>query len=187
VPKLWNTTIESHRRDVRDAVLDATASLVAEHGLLGVTMSAVAERAGVGRATLYKYFPDVEAILLAWHERQVTDHLRQLATIGDRPGSAGERLAAVLHAYARIRHEHHDGDLAQAVHGGEHIAHAHDHLQQFVTDLVARAAVAGEVRADVAPAELATYAVHALDAAAALPSKAAVRRLVGVVLDGLRP
>src|SRR5258708_6084762 len=28
VPKLWNDTLESHRREVRDAILDATAALV---------------------------------------------------------------------------------------------------------------------------------------------------------------
>ena len=33
VPKLWNETIEAHRRAVRDAILDTTAALVAEHGL----------------------------------------------------------------------------------------------------------------------------------------------------------
>ena len=166
-------------------MLDATASLVTEHGLLAVTMSAVAETAGVGRATLYKYFPDVEAILVAWHERQVVEHLRQLTAIGDRSGSAGDRLEAVLQAYALIEHEHHSSDLVRVVHSREHVARAHDQLQEFVTDLVARAAVAGEVRVDVSPAELATYCIHAVTAAGSLPSKAAVRRLVGVVLDGV--
>jgi len=71
VPKLWNETIEEHRREVREAILDTTVALVAEHGLLSVTMSQIAEETGIGRATLYKYFPDVEAILLAWHERQI--------------------------------------------------------------------------------------------------------------------
>ena len=71
VPKLWSETIESHRTAVREATLDTTAALVAEHGLRSVTMSQIAEHTGIGRATLYKYFPDVEAILVAWHERQV--------------------------------------------------------------------------------------------------------------------
>jgi AcrR family transcriptional regulator len=75
VPKLWNETIEEHRREVRGAILDATVALVAEHGLLSVTMSQIAEETGIGRATLYKYFPDVEAILLAWHEHQINGHL----------------------------------------------------------------------------------------------------------------
>ena len=64
VPKLWNETIEAHRRAVRDAILNSTAELAAEHGVRSVTMSQIAERAGIGRATLYKYFSDVETILL---------------------------------------------------------------------------------------------------------------------------
>src|SRR5919106_4152703 len=102
MPSLWTDTIESHRREVRDAVLDATASLVARHGLLSVTMSRIAEDTGIGRATLYKYFPDVEAILAAWHERHVSAHLTELLAIRDRPGSVSERLRAVLEGYASI-------------------------------------------------------------------------------------
>jgi AcrR family transcriptional regulator len=99
VPKLWTETIEAHRRAVRDATLDTTAALVAEHGLRSVTMSQIAEKTGIGRATLYKYFSDVGAILLAWHERQITSHLTQLAEVRDQSADAGERLAAVLEAY----------------------------------------------------------------------------------------
>lgn len=65
MPKLWNETIEAHRHTVREAILNTTAELVTEHGLLSVTMSQIAEKTGIGRATLYKYFPDVEAILHA--------------------------------------------------------------------------------------------------------------------------
>ena len=65
VPRLWNETIEGHRREVSDAIMDSTAALVTEHGLRSVTMSQIAEKTGIGRATLYKYFPRVETILLA--------------------------------------------------------------------------------------------------------------------------
>jgi AcrR family transcriptional regulator len=188
VPKLWDETIEAHRRAVRDATLDTTAALVAEHGLAAVTMSRIAAETGIGRATLYKYFPDVEAILLAWHERQVTAHLRELAEVADRAGGgAGERLAAVLHAYGHLRHGHHDSALAGLVHRGEHLAGAHQQLQHFVRELLAAGADTGDVRDDVAPAELANYCLHALDGATGLPSKAAVDRLVRVTLAGLRP
>ena len=116
MPKLWNETIEAHRRAVRDATLDATAALVAEHGLASVTMSQIAEETGIGRATLYKYFPDVEAILVAWHERQVAGHLEHLAEVRDQAGDAGERLEAVLEAYALMSHEHHGTELAALLH-----------------------------------------------------------------------
>jgi AcrR family transcriptional regulator len=187
VPKLWHDTIEAHRRAVRDATLDSAAALAAKHGLRSVTMSQIAEETGIGRATLYKYFPDVEAILVAWHERQITGHLERLAGLRDQAGDAGERLEAVLEAYALIQYEHHGTELAALLHRGEHVSRARRHLGEFVRDLLAEAAATGDVRNDVAPDELASYCLQALTAAGSLPSKAAVRRLVTVTLSGLRP
>ena len=189
VPKLWTETIEAHRRAVRDATLDTTAALAAKHGLASVTMSQIAGETGIGRATLYKYFPDVEAILIAWHERQVSSHLQQLAEVRDQAGEAasGERLEAVLETYALIRREHHDTELAALLHQGEHMARAQQQLRDFIKDLLTEGAKTGEVRDDVAPEELATYCLHALTAASSLPSTAAVHRLVRVTLTGLRP
>jgi len=187
VPKLWTDTIEEHRRAVRDATLDTTAALVAEHGLASVTMSQIAAETGIGRATLYKYFPDVEAILTAWHQRQVARHLSQLATVRDRGGSTGERLEAVLTAYATITHHRpHGTELAAAVHRGEHLANAQQQLLGLFEDLIADAANTGEVRDDVPPTELASYCLHALQAASSLHSEAAVHRLVTVTQAGLR-
>jgi AcrR family transcriptional regulator len=187
VPKLWNETIEAHRRAVRDATLDTTATLVAKHGLRSLTMSQIAEETGIGRATLYKYFSDVEAILVAWHERQISAHLERLAELREEADGAGEGLEVVLEAYALIRHEHHGGDLAAYLHQGEHVARAQDHLRRFVRDLLSEAAEIGDVRDDIPPDELANYCLHALTAAGTLPSRAAVRRLVTVTLAGLRP
>ena len=192
VPRLWTETIEAHRVAVRDAILDTTAALVTEHGLLSVTMSQIAEQTGIGRATLYKYFPDVEAILLAWHERQITGHLEQLAELRDQAGDAGQRLAAVLEAFAlishdRLSHEHPGPDLAALLHRAAHVTRAQQQVHDLIKDLLTEAAATGEVRDDVAPSELASYCLHALTAASSLPSKAAVRRLVMVTLAGLRP
>jgi AcrR family transcriptional regulator len=190
MPKLWSETVEAHRHQVRDAILDTTVALVEKHGLLSVTMSQVAEETGIGRATLYKYFPDVEAILLAWHEREITGHLGLLAKIRDRAGNAGERLATVLEGYALIAHEfrgHADTDLAALLHRDEHVGRAERELHVMVRDLLIDAAEAGDVRDDVRADELASYCLHALTASSRLPSKAAVRRLVAVTLDGLQP
>ena len=190
VPRLWTETIEAHRREVRDAILDTTAALVAEHGLRSVTMSQIAEETGIGRATLYKYFSGVEAILLAWHERQIAGHLDQLAEARDQAGDAGERLEAVLEAYALISHEsrgHHYAELAAFLHRDEQVAQAQRQVRDMVRDLLAEGAKSGDLRDDVAPDELASYCLHALAAASTLPSTAAVRRLVAVTLAGLRP
>jgi AcrR family transcriptional regulator len=191
VPKLWSETIDAHRREVRDAILDTTAALVAEHGLRAVTMSQIAGQAGIGRATLYKYFPDVEAILVTWHDRQVTSHLDHLRAIGAESGEPGRRLQVVLTAYALMTHEvarrHHGTDLTALVHHGEQLDQAADQLTTLVQDLLAEAALAGAVRSDIAPAELAAYGLNALAAARGLPSAAAVRRLVTLVMSGLCP
>jgi AcrR family transcriptional regulator len=187
VPKLWTDTIEEHRRAVQDAALDAVAALAREHGLAALTMSGIAAEAGIGRATLYKYFPDVEAVLIAWHERQVGRHLGQLAQVRDGAGSPAARLEAVLGRYAAIQHEHHGTDLAALLHQGEHVARAHQQLQAFIAELIADGARAAEIRGDIAAGELAAYCLHALTAAGSAPSRAAVGRLLAVIMDGLRP
>ena len=190
MPKLWTETIETHRREVRDAVLDTTAALVAEHGLLDVTMSQIAEETGIGRATLYKYFPDVESVLLAWHDRQVAAHVAFLAEVRDQVAGAGERLEAVLEAYALLsRHSrgHQDAGFAELLHRGDRIGRAQRQVHEMIRDLLAAAAKSGEIREDVPPDELATYCLHALTGAGTQRSKAAVRRLVSVTLAGLRP
>jgi AcrR family transcriptional regulator len=189
MPKLWTETIQAHRREVRDAILDTTAALVAQHGLRSVTMSQIAEETGIGRATLYKYFPDVEAILFAWHERQITGHLEYLAEVRDQAGDPGQRLEAVLEAYALIAHESHghpDAELEALLHRGEQVPRARQQLRRMIRDLLAEGAETGDLRNDVTPGELASFCLHALTAASTLPSKTAVSRLVAVILAGLR-
>lgn len=189
MPKLWDETIEAHRLAVREAILDATWKLVTEQGLAAATMSRIAEEARIGRATLYKYFPDVEAILSGWHERHVAVHLAELAGLNDRGGNAAEKLNAMLEGYALIAHRRglQDAELVALLHRGEHVVRAQQQLKGLIGDRLAGAAEAGIVRNDVASDELAGYCLHALAAAGNLPDEAAVRRLVGVTLSGLRP
>jgi AcrR family transcriptional regulator len=193
MPKLWDETIDAHRRAVRDATLDTTAALVAEHGLRGVTMSEIAEKTGIGRATLYKYFPDVEAIMLAWHERQIDAHLSQLHDIRAKAAGSLAGLAAVLETYALLSghasHGHHEAALTAFLHRDEHGSkqRALHKVADLFREVIAEAAASGQVRDDVPPAELASYCINALSAARALNSDAAVRRLIAVVLSGLQP
>ena len=96
------------------------------------------------------------------------------------------RVSEALQAYALMIHEQpHGSEIAALLHRGEHVDRAHQHLSGLVEALVAEAARRGGIRRDVAPAELAGYCLHALAAAASLPSRAAVHRLVAVTLAGL--
>lgn len=49
----------------RNAMLDAGIAELAEHGLAGASMEAIATRAEVSKRTLYKHFPSKEAVLEA--------------------------------------------------------------------------------------------------------------------------
>ena len=86
-----------------------------------------------------------------------------------------------------LQHEHHGTELAALLHRAEHVARAQRQLHDFVRNLLAEGAAAGELRDDVPPDELADYCLQALTAASTVTSKAAVRRLVTVTLAGLRP
>lgn len=187
--------MRAHREEVRDAILDAAWALAAEHGPAGTKMADVAEQAGIGRATLYKYFPDVGAILAAWHARHIHEHLTRLEAVRNTAATPGERLGAVLGAYANIyrgRAQHRQGAphgiaLDTLLHQGEHVTRAQQQLHLLIRDLLQEAAQAGAIRDDIAPDELASYCLHALTAAGTLRSEAAIRRLVAITLHGLSP
>jgi AcrR family transcriptional regulator len=198
VPRLWSETIETHRNAVRDATLDAAAEVVSRRGLASATMSEIAETAGIGRATLYKYFPDVESIVVAWHDRQVMEHLADLERARD-GADPNRRLEVVLETYALHQRDRAASTLAPFVHPTsasghrpDHADHgtrtthtAHAHLTTLVTELIQKRALAGGIRDDVPPKELANFCLHALAGAESLTSAAAIRRLCRVVLDGL--
>jgi AcrR family transcriptional regulator len=63
VASSWDDTVTDHRDRRRQSIIDATMTLVAERGLSDVSMAEVAKAAGIGRATLYRYFPGVEEIV----------------------------------------------------------------------------------------------------------------------------
>ena len=188
MPQLWAETVQAHRTEVRQAILNAVGELMLRRGLFGVTMSDVAAAAGIGRATLYKYFSDVEQVVIAWHDRQVAAHLAELAAIHEQGGDSVQRLRAVSLAYGRIcqqRQQHGDADLRAALHRDRPADDRPDQVLAIFADLIAEAAAAGAVRGDVPSGELAAYCINALEAASTARTRAALDRLVEVVWAGL--
>lgn len=176
----WDHTVDEHRAAQREAIAAAAWALAQEHGPFAITMSQVAEAAGVSRPTLYKYFPDVESMLTAHHRKHVEAHVAELAAIANGPDVPGERLERLVLAYAEICHH-------RARHGGTemnrlvHSPFELDVAESQLVDLFARAI--GEAdggRGELNPAALAAYAVRALAASAEVPRSRvpAVARLV---------
>jgi AcrR family transcriptional regulator len=182
MPKLWTNTVKEHRHAVRAAALDAAAALIAHSGPGAVSMTRVAEQAGITRATLYKYFPDVETLLTAWHERQVHEHLAALEQIrADSAGSEHE-LQSVLEAYALMIYDRRAYE-APHLHNSPHSDHAQQHLEAFIADLIR--GTSGD-HATLGPEDLARYCIHAVGAAASLSSRDAVPLLVEATVRGIR-
>jgi AcrR family transcriptional regulator len=83
----------------RHRILEAARSLIARKGATAITLNEVASEAGVGRATLFRRFPDRAALLLALldeHERELQDRILE----GDPPLGPGAAASPRLRAFA---------------------------------------------------------------------------------------
>jgi AcrR family transcriptional regulator len=75
---------QARSRATWDAIVEAAAQILERHGADGLTTNDVAERAGVSIGTLYQYFPDKQAILIAAARRELNGAplaARQMALI----------------------------------------------------------------------------------------------------------
>ena len=183
MPRIWADTMDAHRRQVHDAILDATAELVVEHGPLSVAMSAIAERAGIGRATLYKYFPDVESILVTWHRREFAEQLERMRALSERADITLEHLREFVRAHRR-HHAHGKtavvGTLAHSIaHSDSTIA---DTIEADIVDILAGVvrglARRDEVRTDYSPDVLALWILHSVHAPSDFDDAAVAELLV---------
>lgn len=77
--------------EVDHAIVEAVLDTLASSGVSSLTMAGVAERAGVGKATLYRRFPDKDVMLAAAIERM----REQVVNVADK-GSAYDRLLAMM-------------------------------------------------------------------------------------------
>lgn len=105
---LRRAPLQSRGQATFDHILDATSQLLDELGLEGVNTNTIAKAAGVNIATLYQYFPNKRAVLLALFQRQAerrsTTALSLLAGIGRTPDWPA-RVEAFVDGMARLRAE----------------------------------------------------------------------------------
>ena len=87
------------------AIVEAAARILEDQGAEALNTNLVAERAGVSIGTLYQYYPDKQAILVALIRRERAALLAELRAIPDNASDAlGEMIAAsIRHQFARPR------------------------------------------------------------------------------------
>jgi AcrR family transcriptional regulator len=70
------------QNDVREGNLDAIEQLLARYGYKKTTMNDLAREAGIGKGTIYLYFPSKEEVALSSIDRVAKRVQRQIAGIG---------------------------------------------------------------------------------------------------------
>ena len=86
--------------------LEAAAEVFADHGFDQTRIGDLAEATGVPRATLYYYFAGKEDILAWLLRRMLAEMAEAVAVAAAGPGTARDRLEAVLRAKVEVQARH---------------------------------------------------------------------------------
>jgi AcrR family transcriptional regulator len=169
-----------------DRIIHASFVLIGEHGLGSVTMSQIAEAAGVARQTLYNHFADIDSIVAATikrHNNESIDRLEISLHVADSPV---DRLTQMVRHFAAIgAHAHQSIDLrsALAVELQAGLDEYQDLVKSHISAIIVEGLETGDFRQDLS-VEIDTLLVRSLldgihDLAASSPDQAAQIAAVG--------
>ncbi len=96
MPRLSQTRRDLLNSMMRESIFEATAEVLRECGLEGMTMNRVAEAASVSKSSLYDYFESKDELLAFVSERIVGPFLELLANLAAADLSAPRKLEAIL-------------------------------------------------------------------------------------------
>jgi AcrR family transcriptional regulator len=86
--------------ETQQAILDAAFAEVLSHGIRRTSISDIARRCGIARQTLYRYWPDAQAVFAALVTRELLD---AVPTATAAPRSITELMAVLVGTADRIR------------------------------------------------------------------------------------
>ena len=171
-------------------LLSAAMAAFTEHGADDTSLEEIARRAGVGIGTLYRHFPTRQALLEAVYRDQVEAlSLRASELIeSDAPGEALAAWLRALMAFSSTKHNLTTALLATIGKDSDLLSSCSLVICDAADVLLKRAQEAGTVRED-ADARDVIRLVHAINIATqrAPTDPGQTDRLLGLILDGLRP
>jgi AcrR family transcriptional regulator len=154
----------------RRRLLDAAQALFRERGL-DVGVAEIAQRAGVGRGTLFRNFPTKQDLVAAIVIDRMNETAEDVRALLDAP-DAGEALFGFLEEM--VGRQQLDRCLFDAVAdtflANEEIRAAHAEIVGGIEELLTRAKEAGAVRGDVAAMDVLLLLKGVFEAASALAS-----------------
>lgn len=88
-PRPRKRPLQARSRATIEAVLSAAAHIISRGGMSAFNTNVVAERAGISIGSLYQYFPNKDAILVALIERRIHAFAETMeSVVGDMKGSS---------------------------------------------------------------------------------------------------
>ena len=78
MPSVTGGSIAAHRRITSERIFAAFSTLLYEQGYDAITLADVAKAAGMSRTTMYNYFPDKDALVVAFTDREASRYLVDL-------------------------------------------------------------------------------------------------------------
>jgi AcrR family transcriptional regulator len=137
-----------------DRIIHATLTLISEHGLGAVTMSRVADVAGVARQTLYNHYGDIDSIVAAaidQHNRESIDLLEAALQIAESPTDKIEQM--VRHFVMVGSHAHHASDFGGGLSADVRVRLDiyKEAVEQHIRDILDDGQQTGDFRPDLTP------------------------------------
>jgi AcrR family transcriptional regulator len=90
------------RENIKDSILDAADRLLARHGYRKMTIEDLAREVGIGKGTVYLYFPSKEAIVLSYVDRIFNRLLENLRKIAAKETEISYRIKEMLIARVQL-------------------------------------------------------------------------------------
>ncbi|MGI5268347.1 TetR/AcrR family transcriptional regulator [Nonomuraea sp. CA-218870] len=90
------TPRQQRSRETVEAILEAAAQLFQRHGYAATTTNKIADRAGVSVGSLYQYFPNKDALLLALADRHLNAAAREVMRVFERAAEQPPDLARLV-------------------------------------------------------------------------------------------
>lgn len=136
--------------DKRESILDAALHLFVERGFFGTAVPEIAERAGVGAGTIYRYFESKEALVNAIYRQEKLHFAR--VTLADFPANAPmrEQFRLLWKRMARFATEHPQSLMFLELHHHARYLDAESReVEQRMTELFTRIVTAAQARGEL--------------------------------------
>ncbi|MEE9402307.1 MAG: TetR/AcrR family transcriptional regulator [Desulfobacteria bacterium] len=170
-------TSEKHKEQKKALIIKAAAQVFADRGFSGTVMADIADRAGIGKGTLYEYFDSKEDLFFAVFEwfTQETEAAAKVS-ISALGGSVSERLAVLSESVIQSWLEMKDlftlvmefwaasasSQMKQRFKG--YFRQAYEDFRRIVAALIREGIEHGEFQEDIVPESVAAALVGTWDA-----------------------